>query len=203
MENKIAKTISYFFHPLLMLLYGLIVLFNLNANISLLLSLQGKLYILAIAFISGVIFPLSFMFFLLKSKVIKSFALETKEERTIPYLMTGVFYYFIFYLFKEINLPPLFYVFVLNSTLIILITLLINFWWKISAHMIAIGSIIGTLIGISIKFNMNLILIIAIILIISGLVGFSRLKLNAHNNAQIYCGFLLGLSCMMTLFILI
>jgi hypothetical protein len=203
MENKIAKIISYLFHPLLMLLFGLIILFNLNSYISLMLSLQGKLYILAIAFISGVIFPLSFMFFLLKTKVIKSFALETKEERTIPYLMTGIFYYFIFYLFKEINLPPLFYVFVLNSTLVILITLLINFWWKISAHMIAIGSLIGALLGISFKFDINLIFIIALLLFISGLIGFSRLKLNAHNNAQIYCGFFLGLSCMVTLFILI
>jgi hypothetical protein len=203
MENKIAKTISYLFHPLLMLLYGLVILFNINAYVSLLLSFQGKIYILAIAFIAGVIFPLSFMFFLLKSKVIKSFTLETKEERTIPYLMTGVFYYFIFYLFKEINLPPLFYVFVLNSTLLILLTLFINFWWKISAHMIAVGGIVGTLIAIAVKFNINTIPLIAGLILVSGFTGYSRLKLNAHNNAQIYCGFFLGLSCMLILFILI
>ena len=167
------------------------------------LSINGKLYILAISFISGVIFPVSFMFFLLKSHVIKSFALETKEERTVPYLMTGVFYYFIFYLFKEINLPPLFYIFVLNCTLLILVTLLINFWWKISAHMIAIGGIIGAFLGISIKFSINMIPVIALFLFISGFIGFSRLQLNAHNKAQIYGGFLLGLSCMMILFILI
>jgi len=203
MENKIAKIITYLFHPLLMLLYGLIFLFNINSYISLMLSINGKLYILAISFISGVIFPVSFMFFLLKSHVIKSFALETKEERTVPYLMTGVFYYFIFYLFKEINLPPLFYIFVLNCTLLILVTLLINFWWKISAHMIAIGGIIGAFLGISIKFSINMIPVIALFLFISGFIGFSRLQLNAHNKAQIYGGFLLGLSCMMILFILI
>ncbi len=203
MENKIAQIISYLFHPLLMLVYGLIVLLNINSYVSMMLTTNGKLYILGIAFIMGVIFPLSFMFFLLKSKVIKSFAMESKEERTVPYLMSGVFYYFIFYLFKEINVPALFYVFVLNCTLVILLTLLINFWWKISVHMIAIGGIIGTLIGISIKYSMNLMIIISILFLISGLIGFSRLKLNAHYPAQIYSGFLLGLSCMMILFIII
>ena len=204
MENKIAKTISFLFHPLFMLLYGLIILlFIINTYVSLMLPIQAKIYILAIAFISGIIFPAAFMFFLLKKNFIKSYAMETKEERTVPYLMTGVFYYFLFYLFKEIYLPPLLYVFVLNSILLILFALLINFWWKISAHLIAIGGIVGALMGISIRLGINMIPLIAIFILIAGLVGFSRLKLNAHKPAQVYVGFLLGLFCMMILFMLI
>jgi hypothetical protein len=203
MENKIAKVISYLFHPLLMVIYGLVLLFSINTFSPLVLSLQGKLYVLFIAFIAGVIFPLSFMFFLLKTKVIRSFALETKEERTIPYLMTGVFYYFIFYLFKEIGLPPLYFVFILNTTLLVFITLLINFWWKISAHMIAIGAVIGCISGISIKLNLELTPFIAGLFLVAGLTGFARLKLNAHNNSQLYVGFFTGLICMLILFIII
>ncbi len=203
MEIRIAKIISYLFHPLLMLIYGLVLLFSINIFLPLVLSLQGEIYVLSIAFIAGVIFPLSFMYFLLRTRVIRSFALESKEERTIPYLMTGIFYYFIFYLFKEIGLPPLYFVFILNTTLLVFITLLINFWWKISAHMIAIGAVVGCVSGISIKLGLTLTPVIAALLLVAGLIAFARLKLNAHTNSQIYTGFFMGLICMLILFIII
>jgi len=203
MKEKIAKFITYISHPLLMLIYGLAILLNLNSYIAQMISFQGKIYIIAIATIAGVIFPLSFFFFLLKNNVIKTITMETKEERIIPFMMTGVFYYFIFYLFREINLPPLFTMYILFCTLLVAITVLINIWWKISVHMMAAGSIVGLLAGTSLTLNINLIFYISLFVFFSGWIGFARLQLKAHNKAQIYIGFLLGLAYMVILFIVI
>ena len=59
--------------------------------------------------------------------------------------------------------------------------------------MVGIGGLLGVLISVSylIKFDMTLFYILVILM--GGLVGFSRLMLNEHKPSQLYFGFLLGL----------
>ena len=128
--------------------------------------------------------------------------LTEKEERRIPLALTAIFYLLNFYLLKN---QPLIYplkIFLLGSCLAVVIVMIINFFWKISTHMVGIGGIIGTLIGLSFRTNSNLSLLIIIFTIFSGLVGFSRLKLNAHTPSQIYLGFLMGVITEWTLFLI-
>lgn len=82
----------------------------------------------------------------------------------------------------------------------ILLTAFINLKFKISAHMVGIGGLLGVLISISylIKFDMTLFYIFVIIL--AGIVGFARLTLNEHKPLQVYAGFLLGLTIQLSLF---
>jgi membrane-associated phospholipid phosphatase len=42
------------------------------------------------------------------------------------------------------------------------------------------------------RFSEPLMVTIMALFIGAGLVGFSRLQLNAHSSSQVYCGFLLG-----------
>jgi membrane-associated phospholipid phosphatase len=44
--------------------------------------------------------------------------------------------------------------------------------------------------------------LIALSLVISGLVGFARLKLGAHTPAQVYAGFGLGMFTILSLFLI-
>lgn len=68
----------------------------------------------------------------------------------------------------------------------------INFFWKISVHSIGVGGINGLLIGISRIMEAEITPLLFLSVLIAGLVGFARLKLNAHNYSQVYTGFLLG-----------
>ena len=79
--------------------------------------------------------------------------------------------------------------------------MLVNIFWKISAHMVGIGGLLGIMITISSRLQINLHYLLIALVLIAGLVAFSRLKLNEHNSAQIYCGFLLGLVIQVVLFI--
>jgi hypothetical protein len=71
---------------------------------------------------------------------------------------------------------------------------IITFFWKISVHSLGIGGIVGILLIISSmvpESPVNYLLLAAIL--ISGIVLSARLKLQAHTQAQVYVGFLLGL----------
>lgn len=203
METKLAKTISYIFHPLLMPTYALIILFNLHAYFALLIPQIAKWQIIGLVFIITFFLPAFFIFLLLKKGVIKSFYMHTREERVFPFIITAIFYFLAYYLFRQIQIAPLFYFFILGSTLLIITTLFINFFWKISIHMIAIGGLLGTLLGISFVFNVNIPFLIFLVILCSGLIGFSRIKLNSHNPPQVYAGFLTGVFVMLLLFLLI
>ena len=203
METKLAKTISFIFHPLLIPTYALIILFNLHAYFSLLISQTSKWQIIGLVFIITFILPLFFIFLLKKNNVITSYYMYNREERTFPFLVTAIFYFLAYYLFRQIQIAPLFYFFILGSTLLIIITMIINFFWKISIHMVAIGGLLGTLLGISLIFKVIIPFLILLVIFCSGLIGFARIKLNSHNPPQVYVGFLTGASIMLLLFLLI
>lgn len=203
MEIKVSKTLSVVFHPLLIPTYTLLIIFNLNVFFSMIIPQVAKWQILGMIFLITFIFPLFMVILFQRIGIIKSLYMKTKEERTLPYLMTIIFYYLASYLLKQLQISPIFYYFILGSTFLIIITLIINFFWKISIHMIGIGGMFGTLMGLSFLFMIDIPFLIILLVLCSGITGFARLKLNAHNPAQIYSGFLLGTSFMLLLFLVI
>jgi len=203
METKIAKILSLVFFPLLIPTYTLLIIFNINVYFSMIIPQLAKLQILGMVFLITFIFPLFMMILFQRIGIIKSLYMKTKEERTLPYLMTIIFFYLTSYLLKQIQISPIFYYFILGATFLIIITLIINFFWKISIHMIGIGGMLGTFMGLSFLWMIDISFLIILLVLCSGVTGYARLKLNAHNPAQIYSGFLLGTSFMLFLFLVI
>nr|MBA3901746.1 hypothetical protein [Bacteroidota bacterium] len=78
---------------------------------------------------------------------------------------------------------------------------IITLAWKVSAHMVGMGGLAGAVIGLSVKFSINLQVLIISLLILSGLVGYARLQLSAHTHTQVYFGFLIGLASMLLLIV--
>ncbi len=203
MEIKVSKILSVVFHPLLIPTYTLLIIFNLNVFFSMIIPQAAKWQILGMIFLITFLFPLFMMILFQRIGIIKSLYMKTKEERTLPYLMTIIFYYLASYLLKQLQISPIFYYFILGATFLIILTLIINFFWKISIHMIGIGGMLGTLMGLSFLWMIDIPFLIILLVLCSGITGFARLKLNAHNPAQVYSGFLLGTSFMLFLFLVI
>ena len=195
--NKIAKAISYLFHPLLMPFYGVLMIFNIGSYIVFSVSPAVKYFVYAIVFINTFLIPAMAGVFLLKKGMIQSLEMNTTKERRFPLLITGLFYSITYYFLQKFPLPPLIYLILLGATLSVLISMMVNLFWKISAHMIGAGGMVGTAIGISLRLSLDLNLLIISLIVLSGLIGSSRLALNAHNQSQIYIGFFLGLGCML------
>lgn len=200
MEKKIAQVTSYLFHPLLMPTYMMAILFCLPTFFSSSIPIDKKLIILAYVFIITFIFPVVMAFVFLKMKVIQSLQMFNRQERSLPYLSVIIFYYSIYYLFKNTQLSGIYILIFLAIVLLTIIAFFINFKFKISIHSMAIGALTGILIGLSIRLNLNLIPIILAIILVSGLVCFARLALNAHKSSEVYVGYLLGIGYMLLVF---
>jgi hypothetical protein len=202
MQVKLAKTISILFHPLLFPSYFTLLIFNLNNYISLLIPAGAKFVIFSMIFITTFIFPAIFILIIKRKGLIKSLQMESREERVYPYTIAAIFNFSAFYMIKQIQIPEEYYLLLLGSGALILICLVINFNTKISAHMVGAGGLTGALIGISMRLNIDLVVLIVLAILCSGLIGFARLKLNAHKPFQIYLGFICGM-IVMTIFLLI
>ena len=190
-ETSLAKSISYLFHPLLMPTNGMLILLFLHAKLNFFLLLQTKLILLAMTFVFTAVLPAMNIFLLVKTKYLHSIYAETRQERGLAYIVTLIFYLSEFYLLQRIEMFHALQLFILGASISIVLAFIINLFSKVSAHAAGIGGIAGMAIALLPIIDMNF-LIIPLLFLISGLVGFSRLHLNAHSPNEVYSGFLLG-----------
>lgn len=146
------------------------------------------------------VFPVLNLFILYRVKRIPSITLSNQKDRTFPYVISSLFYFGLFYLLMDINIWNSIKLFIIGAGISILLAALINLKFKISAHMIGIGGLLGILISISYLTKYDMTLFYIIVIVAAGLVGFARLQLQEHKPSQIYLGFLLGLLVQTMLF---
>lgn len=198
-EQKAMRVIHYvsaFFStlltPLMMPTYGIIV--SLWMSSLLVLTLPTKMTVLGVVFlITGVVPVLSFI--LLKYlKVIEDIHLNGRKERLLPYVIMIVCYVSTaIYLFM-INAPEWMWMFMFGGGCAALVSLIINFKWKISAHMAGIGGLIGLLCRINAGGDgaFDLLPVICVTIFVAGVLGTSRVAMERHTVMQVLAGTLNG-----------
>ena len=190
MSVKVAKIVSAVFHPVLVPTLGFILLFT-SGFYNSMLTVDAKRFILLVIFFSTSTLPmLSVAILALNSKF--DFLMPNSHDRIIPLMFTSVFYYIGFMLLGRIHFLPVFKLFMIASVLLIIVLLLISFKWKISVHMAAIGAVTATFFALSFRGGVNPMTAIVIVVIVSGLVGTSRLVLSKNNLQQVAAGYILG-----------
>ena len=198
-SSSLARTISGLFHPVLMPFFTLMLMLQSHSFFSGLLPFKEILILMGSVLLTTMICPFLIIFFMYKVKLISSLYMEKREERVFPLLSIGVFYYLTYYLLKGISLSVLFSYFMLGATLLILICLFVNFFFKISLHMAGIGGVTGFWLGLSIRQGTSHVILLASLFLLCGLLGFARLKNGNHSPKEVYTGLFLG-AC--TMFIL-
>jgi len=192
MSKFLSKTFSFLFHPLIMPALGILILFNSKTVLDY-LPFEAKKVILLIVFISTAILPLTFIPFYYFQKIIKTIYMETRKERLIPFFITSVLYFFAYYLLVRLGAPTTINLFILASACSVFMLFLLSFKWKVSAHLAGIGGLTGALIALSFRLQINMEYFIIAAIFVSGLLGYSRLKLKSHQPYEIYTGWLTGL----------
>jgi len=194
MEERIARIISVVFHPLLIPTYIIAVLLHLNVFFALIIPVEAKWKIIALVFITSALFPMLILYGMYRFRLVGDLMMDSKGDRIYPYIATSIFLFMSYYLIWQVNLSPVYYYCLLGASILSVITLLVNFVWKISAHTIAMGAAMGVFIGLQIVLHIDLIWQVAISILLSGIVGYARLRAGNHSQAQIYAGYLLGFS---------
>jgi hypothetical protein len=189
--KRLPQFLSYIFHPLLMPTLGVYVILNSGTYASLLPS-DAKNMILVAVLTCTFGLPAAFIPIYIYSKIAASAEMGQRQERHIPLIITALMYYFSFYLLRRMEVPTIIQAFLLASTISVCANLIINTKWKISAHMIGIGGLIGLIISISILYHADIMLYLMISILVGGVIGYARLSLNAHTPSQVYIGLVTG-----------
>jgi membrane-associated phospholipid phosphatase len=140
------------------------------------------------------------MFFMVKLKLVESIEMHSSRDRSIPLIIVALFFYATYHIFRELPVNTIFTMFMLGATVLVLLSLLINYFFKISLHMMALGGLLATFIGFSFLIHQDIRLYILLIILVTGITGSARLKLNAHTPSQVYAGFILGVISMLGIF---
>lgn len=197
MERTIALIISIIFQPLIVptLVFGLI-LFGVPEASSVPASFKLRIFYLIV--LSTLVIPMLTIFGLRLSGTVKSLHMHTIKDRVIPFSVTTVYFLMTVYFLNQINeLDPILWQSLGVIASVVLILTVVTFFWKMSAHMTGMGGLVAIVVVLGLKFtNFQVLYPLLLSLLMSGLVGSSRLYLDAHKPAQIYAGFIFGfLAC--------
>lgn len=190
--RAVAQLLSYVFHPLFIPLYvSAFLLFIHPGYFSGLSIAEKKLRLLSIA-VTTIIFPGITVLLLKGLKFIDSIFLRTQRDRIIPYIASGTFYFWMFWVTKNVLYPHIVVSFMLGICIAAFAALMVNIYSKISMHAIGMGGVIGIFILIMKSNTMLMTWPLALAFLISGLVCSSRMIVSDHSPKEIYTGLLLG-----------
>lgn len=189
--DKLIKSISYIFHPLVMPLLGVMFYFSKSPRYIAPEVISAKIIAL---FILTILLPIMLYFLLKTLGKVNSIYLNSTKERIYPLLLNcGV----IFMVMQQILTPTqaielyFFFLGILISNMTCLILAVVKF--KASIHMIGVSGLFMFFIALSIHFSININGTLALMCLIIGAVATSRLHLKAHTPVELIIGLFIGI----------
>jgi hypothetical protein len=202
MERKLAATISVLFHPLLFPTYMLFLFLYIPGFTVFTYSTEIKFYLAVFVFIMTFGIPASLAFMLKRFKVIDSLQMNSRQERMIPLAMMAGVYFITYYSLSKMGSLALFNLFLLGVAITSLAALAVNLYTKISLHMIGMGGVAGSILGLLLVYPVNMRWLFYLVVLLAGVVGYARLTVTNHTLRQVYNGFMMGFVLMLVFFIL-
>ena len=201
--KRLFQTISWVFMPILMPIYGLLVVmftpsepYNLaDGNSLYFYPFINKLIILGFFIMFSVIIPGVIYIVMQKLNYLKTIEMDHKEERKSPMIIMSLCCLFLLYFFNSLSteLPKYIYALCFSGAFIISLFSFINIRFKISLHATGVGIFTGFLMAYFVDQIYFKVYFLALAFILSGLVITARLYLQKHSFKEIILGYFLSL----------
>ncbi|MEI9920985.1 MAG: hypothetical protein WDO14_19655 [Bacteroidota bacterium] len=201
--NSIARFISVVFHPLLVTTYLFIILSLFLPEI-LYPILPSKLFIGLMLLMTFVLPSLNFILFKITG-TIKDIQMFNRKDRIMPFIFVTILYVVVTYMFfKNYHVPNVVKLMEI-ITIMVIVSTVITFFYKISVHSVAICGLIGILLALNNASDDGMLVYPTIgVTLVAGVVMSSRLQLDAHTPREVayggMLGFMIGLGGVMILF---
>jgi hypothetical protein len=189
--SRLATIISAIFHPLLMPVYGMAIIFSAPTLFGY-LPLNVKKLLILVMLVNNILLPLSLLPFFIRRNIISSWTISERNERNYPLIITTILYCITSFIIFRFHIPVFIKTYIFTVSFLSLIVTVINFWWKISIHSVGAGALISLVVILSLKMLTPLESYLIATVIIGGLVLSSRLKLNLHSPQQVWIGLFTG-----------
>lgn len=190
-----ANVISVIFHPLLLTTYMVLLL---GTFFPALLMIAPQYLRVMIAFIFGFTFvlPVVNLIMFRVFGTISSYTLENRAERIVPFIAIALIYLVTAFLFFfKLRFSSNFNYLLLIIALLVVTTVVLNFFLKVSVHALAAWGGIGILLPLNKAVEQpDLLWPTAGAILAAGFVMAARLYLNAHTPREILVGSITGFS---------
>ncbi len=171
-------------------------------------DLYGNRKFILIVFLTTFFIPIVSVLLMRAMDMIQSLQLKDRQERIGPYIITGIFYLWMFVTLRQNpNIPQTFKFCLLGATIGLFLAFIINLFSKISMHTTGMGGLVAMAILTVFNFSQSTFWmpvpmisgfeisstsILVVVFIVAGIVGSSRLFLKAHEPQDVYGGYLVG-----------
>lgn len=198
MMQHITRFLANILSPLLAPSYG--VFLALWVSVICYQPLGTRMAVFLVVFGITFVIPMFFINILHNFKIIKDWYLYDRKERIYPYLSVIACYIAAAFYLNHVHAPMWLIAFAIGGTLTCIVSTLINFKWKISAHSAGLAGLVALLFHIHFEGleAFNTFWLIRIMIILCGLVGTIRMYQNQHNLWQVIAGFINGFICVYT-----
>lgn len=186
--NKIAHIFSWVFSPVLIPTYAIFMV--LWVSVLAILPVPVRWNVVAMIWLITCIIPVISIIVLYKMKIISHPGLNNRNERFLPYIITTLCYAVGAWYLMHIHAPYWVYMFLWGGAGAAVLSLIINRWWKISAH----GAAIGGLLALTFRIMTNgmgiidMWPVITVAILCTGCLGTSRILLKCHTFWQVMAG---------------
>jgi membrane-associated phospholipid phosphatase len=184
-------------------LYMVLLLLFIHTNGAMAVQTNLWIYVIFIVIINSLVVPISIIWLMKRMKIISSMSMEEKQDRLYPFFVTLIFYVTTWYIFRGLNIISYLSFIFAAASILLALAISINAFWKISIHSISMGAVSAAILILTASHYLMAPWLVYSIFILSGMVGFARLKLQAHSPMQVYSGFLLGLAVLAAMMILL
>jgi membrane-associated phospholipid phosphatase len=183
---------SYLFHPLLLIVWVSLYLLYFNDSIFLGLDSFDRLKVFLRIISTSVFLPLVTVLLLKALGFIQSIQLHTQKERIIPYVACITFFFWSYYVARQLQDPAPLKAFLLTLFISASVALIINNYFKVSMHAIGAGSLLAFFILLLFNGKIESGLPLTFALFIAGITCTSRLIAGRHHPFDIGFGFVMG-----------
>lgn len=157
---------------------------------------EGQLNFILIIFIMTFLVPVMNVGFFKVMGTVRSLDFYERKDRIVPFSIFFIFYAAITYFFYakfRIGLNDNVFKIMIVLDLLVFVSAVITFFYKISIHSLCVWGFIGIILFLNKVSDTNSLLAPSVAMfLVAGAVMTSRLQLNAHTSAEIWLGAAVG-----------
>jgi len=190
-----GQLVSYIFHPLFIPSYITVFLVYADPYAFAGYTDKLKMFRLISVVFATTFLPLFSVALMKQLGFIQSIFLRTQKDRIIPYIVCMIFYFWAWYVSKNIHDNAALTAMLLAVFLSCIAGMMANIYYKISMHGIAVGALFVLFMWMAFNGTVAFGSYLSIAIFITGLVCTARFIVSDHSAFEIYCGLLVGALC--------
>jgi hypothetical protein len=187
--------VSVVFHPLFIPSYITAYLLFADPYAFAGMSSKAKLFKLISVVFSTFFLPLFSVALMKQLGFVKSILLRSQKDRIIPYIVCMIFYFWAWYVSRNLHDNPYLISMLLAVFLSCIAGMMANIYFKISMHGIAAGALLVLFLWMAFDGAVMAAAWLPAAILITGLVCTARFIVSDHNGFEIYSGLLVGALC--------